>query len=311
LRNGDELRVLTAKGHVPPAAWERIAVTGRARAAIRRASRDATRRQYSQLGRRLIESAAERLGLAYQDERLKKSLPRLAHRSVEDVHAAVGRNELATNDVLRAMFPEATIVEPVAGPRPVNRLVRATNEDGWFNLSRVMSLKFRWPGSAAQPVVAVAANSSEGGASAIPIRGLNNDMPIAWDEGGAIPGDRIVGVLTEGAGIKIYQIHSPKLADVEHERWIDVTWDINPERPERFPAKIRVTVLNKPGTLAQVAQVIGEADGNIDALRMTNRAADFTDMAIDLEVWDLTHLNEILSGLRAKPAVSKAERVYV
>ena len=148
-------------------------------------------------------------------------------------------------------------------------------------------------------------------AGAIPIRGLKNDMPIAWDEGGAIPGDRIVGVLTEGAGIRIYQIHSPKLADVEHERWIDVTWDINPERPERFPAKIKVTVLNKPGTLAQVAQVIGEADGNIDALRMTNRAADFTDMQIDLEVWDLTHLNEILSGLRAKPAVSKAERVYV
>jgi GTP diphosphokinase / guanosine-3',5'-bis(diphosphate) 3'-diphosphatase len=317
LRNGDEVNVLTAKGHVPPAAWEGIARTGRARAAIRRASRDALRRQYAELGSRLVESAAERLGLAYNDDRLKKALPRLARKTVEDVYIALGRNEVTPNDVLRAVFPEATITEPVAAVRPVNRHAARPNgqDEGWFNLSKVMGLKFRWPGStapAATPVLAQADDSGRGtlSGSAIPIRGLRNDVPITWDAGGAVPGDRIVGVLTEGEGIRIYQIHAPKLADVEHERWIDVTWDISPERPERFPAKIKVTVLNKPGTLAQVAQVIGEADGNIDALRMTNRAVDFTDMAIDLEVWDLTHLNDILSGLRSKPAVSKAERVF-
>ena len=43
LRNGDEVDVLTAKGQTPPAAWERIAVTGKARSAIRRAAREALR----------------------------------------------------------------------------------------------------------------------------------------------------------------------------------------------------------------------------------------------------------------------------
>ncbi len=311
LRNGDEVVILTAKNHVPPAAWEKIAITGRARAAIRRASRDALRRQYAELGKRLVESAAERLGLAYQDERLKKALPRLGQRSVDDVHVAVGRNELPPNDVLRAIFPEATIAEPVAGPRPANRHVRAPAEDGWFNLAKVMSLKFRWPGHSAAPTPASHDEDTLARIGpAIPIRGLKNDVPVTWEDGGAVPGDRIVGVLNGNEGVHIYQIHSPKLADVEHERWIDVTWDTNPEKPERFPAKIRVTVLNKPGTLAQVAQVIGEADGNIDSLRMTNRAADFTDMLIELEVWDLTHLNEIIAGLKAKPAVSKVVRIF-
>ena len=60
LRNGDEVEILTAKGQTPPAAWERIAVTGKARSAIRRAARDALRRQYSGLGRRLIEAAFAR-----------------------------------------------------------------------------------------------------------------------------------------------------------------------------------------------------------------------------------------------------------
>ena len=56
LRNGDEVEVLTAKGQTPPAAWERIAVTGKARSSIRRAAREALRKQYSELGRRLLVS---------------------------------------------------------------------------------------------------------------------------------------------------------------------------------------------------------------------------------------------------------------
>ena len=48
--------MLTAKGQTPPAAWERLAVTGKARSAIRRAARDALRKQYSELGRRLLVS---------------------------------------------------------------------------------------------------------------------------------------------------------------------------------------------------------------------------------------------------------------
>ncbi len=61
-----------------------------------------------------------------------------------------------------------------------------------------------------------------------------------------------------------------------------------------------MTVLNEPGSLAQVATVIGEADGNIDNIKMTNRVADYTEMLIDLEVWDLKHLNDILAGLQGQ-----------
>jgi GTP pyrophosphokinase len=116
--------------------------------------------------------------------------------------------------------------------------------------------------------------------------------------------------LTPGEGIRIFQIHSPRLSEFEHERWIDVTWDINQEAPERFPARLSVTVLNEPGTLAQIAQVIGEADGNIDNLKMLHRGADFTEMMIEVEVFDLAHLNRIINGLKSKTVVSKVERVF-
>ena len=144
----------------------------------------------------------------------------------------------------------------------------------------------------------------------LPIRGLQSDLPVRFEEGGAVPGDRIVGVLSEGGGIRIFQIHSPKLKEFEHEKWIDVTWDVDPDKPERFPAKIVVTALNEPGTLAQIAQVIGEADGNIDNVRMLRRAPDFTEIHIEVEVWDLDHLTQIIAGLKGKAVVSSVERVF-
>jgi GTP pyrophosphokinase len=300
LKNGDQVEILVAKGQTPPAAWERIAVTGKARSAIRRAARDALRRQYSELGRRLLVSAFLRIGQEYSDEKLKKGLSRLTQKTVEDVHAGVGRGELPVKDVIRAVVPDAELVEPVA-PRKPNRRERSQGEEGWFNLAKVIGLKFRWPGS--------------GGAEAkqthvLPIRGLMNDVPVKFEEGGAVPGDRIVGVLSDGEGIRVFQIHSPKLRDFEHEKWIDVTWDIDSDNPERFPAKIVVTALNEPGTLAQIAQVIGEVDGNIDNVRMVRRAKDFTEIHIELEVWDLDHLTQIIAGLKGKAVVSSVERMF-
>jgi GTP diphosphokinase / guanosine-3',5'-bis(diphosphate) 3'-diphosphatase len=35
---------------------------------------------------------------------------------------------------------------------------------------------------------------------------------------------------------------------------------------------------------------------------------DYTEILIDLEVWDLKHLNDIIAGLRAKDMVSSAAR---
>ena len=55
LVNGDEVEIVTSKSqHAPPAAWESIVMTGKARAAIRRATRQAVRLQYAGLGRRIV-----------------------------------------------------------------------------------------------------------------------------------------------------------------------------------------------------------------------------------------------------------------
>ena len=299
LRNGDEVEIVCSKAQRPPTAWQSLAVTGKARSAIRRATREAVRAQYGKLGREILTRAFARRGKSFTDEIVTNGLGRLSQKTAEDAIAAVGRGELSSLDVVRAVFPGETADAPKRR-RKVKR-----NDEGWFGLGKVMGLKFRWPGSSAR---SKAEGETQNG---IPIRGLGGDLPVSFADGGAVPGDRIVGILSPGHGITIYPIHAEglKAFDEEPERWIDVTWDIDEDDPQRFPARISVAVLNEPGSLAQVATVIGEADGNIDNIKLTNKVPDYTEMLIDLEVWDLKHLNEIIAGLRAKDVVSDASRV--
>ncbi|MGA7974900.1 MAG: bifunctional (p)ppGpp synthetase/guanosine-3',5'-bis(diphosphate) 3'-pyrophosphohydrolase [Pseudolabrys sp.] len=296
--NGDEVEILTSKAQVaPPAAWESIVVTGKARLAIRRATRVAVRTQYTGLGRRMVERLFQRAKIAYSDESLTGALSRLARASVDDVMAAVGRGELKASDVARAMYPD------YKEERAAAMAVKRKPESGWFGLKRLRSVKFRVPSAPEQ-------GSAYG--PAIPVRGINGDLPVRFaPEGGAVPGDRIVGILTPGEGITIYPIQSKALSEFEDapERWLDLRWDSDEGTPRRFPAQITVQSVNEPGSLATIAQIIAEHDGNIDNIRMTRRAPDFTDVLIDLEVYDLKHLTAILAQLRAKPIVAKAERV--
>ena len=88
-------------------------ITGKARAAIRRATRDAVRKQYAGLGRQIVLRAFERAGKTFAEDKLKSALPRLARQSVEDVLAAVGRGEMFSGDVVRAVHPDFKPV-PVA-----------------------------------------------------------------------------------------------------------------------------------------------------------------------------------------------------
>ena len=289
LNNGDEVEILTSKAQTaPPTAWEAIVVTGKARAAIRRATRHAVRSQYTELGRRIVERLVQRAKREYSDEKLEGALPRLARSSIIDVFAAVGRGEMRPADVARAMFPDYK-EERIAAVPP-------KSESGWFGLKMGKAVKFRAP-------------VDEG---SVPIRGINADLPVRFaPNGGAVPGDRIVGIMTPGEGVTIYPIQSPTLKEFEEapERWLDVRWDVDERTPERFPARIAVQSLNEPGTLAQIAQVIAENDGNIDNIRMERRSPDFTECTIDLEVYDLKHLNAIIAQLRAKKVVAAAERV--
>ena len=294
LQNGDEVEIIRSEAQSPPAAWESIVATGKARSSIRRASRQAIRRQYSALGARIVERAFEQAGREYNVDQLKVALPRLARESVDDVLSDVGRGEILPVDVLLAIYPDYVADKSVDS--------EVTEEQRWSLLR-----------TAAEKVFPSSGEKNANHAKArIPIRGVEDDLPIHFYKGGgAVPGDRIVGILEPGKGITIYPSDSASLTKFKgsDDRWVDVRWDVDEARNRRFPARVRVLAKNIPGTLATIADVIADNDGNIQNLKMQVPVEDFTEMEIDIEVWDLSHLTRIIKQLGGKPVTTRVERI--
>jgi (p)ppGpp synthase/HD superfamily hydrolase len=260
---------------VPPAAWEGLAVTGKARAAIRRATRMAVRNQYAGLGREIMTRLLERHGREYSAKEMAAAFPKLGIRQADDGLAAIGRGELASMDVLKALGIE---------PDTTSRKKQAARGKG--------------------------AKATDG--ERVAVRGIASALPVTISpETGAVPGERIVGIIMPGQGITIFPIFAKALEqfDNQPERWVDLAWDTNAAE-QRFPVRLSVTILNEVGSLAQVTQVISDLGGNIDALQMQARegARDFFDLDLTIEVHDLKHLNEIMAGLRGRSAVSSVTR---
>ncbi len=290
LHNGDEVQISRAEGGSPPAAWDSVVVTGRARAAIRRATREAAKAQFGGLGRQIVERAFERAGKKFAEAKLKAALPRLARASIDDVFIGVGRGEIFSTDVVRAVFPNFK-EERRSGPAIPH------NESGWFGLPKAVDLVFRVPG--------------ESDAGSLPLRGIDLDTPVKFaPKGGAVPGERIVGV-REDDGIVIHPIHSPALTkfDDRPELWLDVRWDLENAAAALYSTQIVVTLLNEPGALGVIATTIGENGANIDSVATSPSGADFRRFVIDLQVRDIQHLNAVLSQLRDKSVVHKVERL--
>ena len=291
LQNGDEVLISRSERSSPPAVWDSVVVTGRARAAIRRATREAAKAQFGGLGRQIVERAFERAGKKFSESRLKAALPRLARSSIDEVFIGVGRGEIYSTDVIRALHPDFKEERKAGAAVP-------QNETGWFNLPKAADLVFRVPGKS-DP------------ASVLPVRGIDMETVVRFaPKGGAVPGERIVGIRGP-EGITIYPIHSPALAEFndETERWLDVRWDLESVEQALYSTQIVITMLNEPGALGAIATAIGEYGANIDAISSSASGADFRELRIDLQVRDIQHLNAILAELRGKSVVHKVERL--
>jgi guanosine-3',5'-bis(diphosphate) 3'-pyrophosphohydrolase len=259
----------------------------------------AIRKQYAGLGHRILERTFERAGKIFSRESLKPALHRLGQKDVEDAIAAVGRGEMSSLDVLRAVYPDH---------QDERVTVKPAGDEGWFNVRSASGMIFKIPGKNTADLASVGGDGLE----ALPIRGLAADVEVHFAPTGAVPGDRIVGIMEKGKGMTIYPIQSPVLQrfDDQPERWIDVRWDLDEANKSRFMARILINALNEPGTLAKVSQTVADIDVNIRILNTVRVAADFTEMALDVEVWDLRQLNQMLVQLKELDCIATVKRLY-
>ncbi len=106
LKNGQSVEIITAQGQSPQATWIDIAVTGRAKTAIRRSLREEDRERFIKLGSELARVAFENVGKKATDKALRTAAKTLALDSVDEMLSRLGSAELISRDVVAAIYPD-------------------------------------------------------------------------------------------------------------------------------------------------------------------------------------------------------------
>jgi GTP pyrophosphokinase len=106
LKNGQSVEITTAEGQTPQATWIDIAVTGRAKSAIRRSLREEDRDRYIKLGRELARVSFEQIGKRATDKALTTAARAIGLKDAEELLARIGSAELSARSVVARLYPE-------------------------------------------------------------------------------------------------------------------------------------------------------------------------------------------------------------
>ena len=274
LRNGDVVQIVKGGVRQPPQGWENLAITGRARAAIRRLIRESERDEFHRIGKIMAEHAFRREGRQLVEADLTEALARLDLKDADELYENLGRGRVSSGDLLNAVFP-GRLEE--RGDVTERELI----EDDKARLF-------------------------------VRGRGLTPGVTLHFaDCCSPLPGDRIVGLLVPEKGVEVHTIDCETLAGHEEDdmdRWLDLAWTAEAEDNAVSIARIEAVLHNGQGVLAEIAKTVSENRGNIASVKTRRRSTDFFDMEFDVEVFDARHLANILAALRMCPSVVSAER---
>ncbi|APL93085.1 bifunctional (p)ppGpp synthetase/guanosine-3',5'-bis(diphosphate) 3'-pyrophosphohydrolase [Sphingobium indicum] len=187
LENGDQVEILKSEGQEPQPGWLTFAITGKARAAIRRYIRQKQRGEEVALGEKLYEEIIGRfspeLASELGDKALKAALKRLKLDDRASLMVAIATHRLLDSEVMEALIPGSTSAEGVEEAHPRQH-------------------------------------------APVSIRGLTPGIAYnLGDCCHPVPGDRIVGVRRTGEPIEVHTIDCRSLEVDQDDDWVDLSWD--------------------------------------------------------------------------------------
>lgn len=281
LKTGQQIEILTATKGGPSRDWLNPSLgyvrTSRARAKIQAWFKHQARDQNLDEGRTLFEREMRRLDVEGLD------LPKLAkavnYQNADDMYAALGAGDLRIGQVLhqaQQLFGET---------------------DDQEQLDRLLAKPRRQPSKATQ--------------SDITVLGVGNLKTSMANCCRPVPGEPIVGFITQGRGVTVHRQDCTNILQLrleEPQRIIEVEWG---ERAHtRYPVTIEIQAWDRSGLLRDVTGLLGNEKVNVLAVNtLTDTDEGIARLRITLEVDGLESLGRLFSRIQQLPNVTEVRRL--
>jgi GTP pyrophosphokinase len=272
LCSGDTVEIITSPHARPHEDWLKLVRTAGARSKIRHWLRQQRLTDSVALGKEMLERELKRTRRVVSEEKLAEVAPGLGCSDVEQLYARLGQGILSVVTVMRRFQPEK---ESLAG--------------------KLVSAPLEALGIAKRP---------QGG---VRIQGLSNVMLSFARCCQPVPGDRVIGVVTQGRGVSIHRVDCPNTFDarVPRERKVEVEWDASPS--QSFPVRLVVYGHDRNGLLADIAKAIAATRVNIRTAGMASEDQTARGVFV-VEVPHLPRLHEVMQAIRKVKGVTRVER---
>jgi guanosine-3',5'-bis(diphosphate) 3'-pyrophosphohydrolase len=284
LSSADTVEIFTSKSPTagPSRDWLQIVASTRARHKIRQWFSRERREDAIENGREDLARALRREGLPLHKLLGSASMLEVAESmnlvDLEALYAAVGENQVSAQSIVQRL----------------GKALRGGDED------QLPTTALRGVRSPSQ---------SRRTAGGVYVEGLDDVMIHLARCCTPVPGDQIIGFVTQGRGVSVHRAdcaNATALADRSKERLIEVEWDRGNDGV--FVATIEVQAFDRSRLLADVSRVVSEHHLNIVAARTATTPDRVSRMAFDVELADPTHLHSLISALKHLDGVFDAYR---
>lgn len=280
LQTGEQVEIITSKQGAPSRDWLNpnlgYITTSRARAKIVHWFKLQARDQNVAAGKALLERELARLDLPPVDyDRLAE---KANMKTAEDMFAALGAGDLRQAHVVGLA---QQLVEPERSSEQLELIPR----------------RFGGP-------------SKPGKRGDIQIQGVGNLLTQMAGCCQPLPGDPIVGYITQGRGVTIHRqdcANALQLAGREPERIIQVSW--GPAPVQTYPVDIVIRAYDRSGLLRDVSQVLlNERINVLAANTLSNKEDSTAQMTLTIEIPGLDALGRLLARIAQLPNIIEARR---
>lgn len=279
LETGQQVEILTATKGGPSRDWLNpnlgFVKTSRARAKIQAWFKYQARSQNIEEGRTLFEKAFRRLDIEGVDfDALAQAVN---YQTVDDMYAAIGGGDLRIGQVLHQ-------AQQLFG-----------DTDDQEQLDRLLAKPRRTAKAAVDDIT---------------VLGVGNLKTSMANCCHPVPGDQIVGYITQGRGVTIHRQDCPNILQLRAEeprRIVDVEWG---NASAQYPVDIEIEAWDRSGLLRDVTHILtGDRINVLSVNTLTDKHDNLARMKITLEVDGLEALERIFSRIQQLPNVIDVKRL--
>jgi len=283
LHSADVVEIVTSKQEDagPSRDWLSFVQSSRAKSKIRQWFQRERREDAIETGREELTKALRREGLPISSSLASASLEAvvasLGLDSVDALLISIGGHQISAGAVVQRLTREMSAGEVAPLPTTVTRA----------------------------PSPHRAGRRSAG----VYVEGLDDVMIHLARCCSPVPGDGIMGFVTQGRGVSVHRddcSNAVALANRLGERIIDVEWDGSAHG--HYRVTLEVMAFDRTRLLLDVSRVVAEFHLNIVSSSTATSGSRIVRMVFDMELADPSHLSSLLSALKGVDGVFDAFR---